>query len=102
MTIVLIPMDQDPGEDMAEVPINKTTWSEVIDIARDYGWNPAGTLPSASTDTHGRDWPGTYQSSDYQIITAEDGAAMASAIERYLTILRDVAKVLRSGRVTIA
>lgn len=60
------------------------TWFHLGMLAKEHGWEPAGTLPPLDWD--GR---GPWDSSDYgtnsgQAVTAEDAAALADALERAL------------------
>jgi hypothetical protein len=76
-------------------------WRSVRGLAVQYGWQPAGTivyeLEPIPGDVSGRqlqasnrpieDWCGTYDSNDYQTVTADDAANLANAIERALAEL---------------
>jgi hypothetical protein len=85
-------------------------WRATLELARDFGWLPKGTLAPDDYDPDddggfstkdvvtgqrvdfdvpgdGRRgaWSGTYSTNDGQVVTDEDAASMADAIERALT-----------------
>jgi hypothetical protein len=80
-------------------------WREVLELAYQYGWEPAGTeLPEYSfynqdgTVNLGRtrayredakDWDGSYFGNEGQWVTEEDAARIADALERALTHIPD-------------
>lgn len=101
MTILLRAIDQDPLLEGNELALSNAAWEEVLELAKAHGWGPAGTLPPSGRE--GAGWnPSTYTTSDYQVITAEDGAALAGVLEGYADHLRKVVDLLRSGRVSLA
>jgi hypothetical protein len=74
---------------------NNGTWREVLKLAYDYGWKPAGTEPGRWIDETGEldkqlsANPETWDSIDYfsnsfQWVTDEDAANIARALERAL------------------
>jgi len=58
-------------------------WPRVLDLARIYGWKPAGTLPPRSWP-RGKPWNDAYHANDGGIVTAADALALAGAVERFL------------------
>ena len=60
-----------------------TTFGRMLQLAQRYGWHPAGTVSGE------RDWSGTYFGACGQVITAEDGARLADALEKALPDLAD-------------
>jgi len=54
-------------------------WPKVLELAREYGWKPSGTL---SESHHGREWDGNYTSRKRQKVTDRDAYNMASALRR--------------------
>jgi hypothetical protein len=54
-------------------------WSMVLELARQYGWQPRGTEPPEGLDNPG-EWNGEYESSDGQRVSAVDAAALADAL----------------------
>lgn len=64
-------------------------WAKVLELARQYGWEPAGTeLPE-------EDWNGGYDTNAFQRVTDEDAANIAAALERALD---DVPDFSRGGK----
>ena len=63
---------------------NTTDWSQLMELARMYGWVPRGTL--ARRDQPG---PGGDDSNVYQSVTADEAADLAAALERALPEVRD-------------
>ena len=59
-------------------------WWHLLNLARSYGWNPAGTEPPAEA-TPLSPWDGNYFRNDGQFVTATDAAALADALERMLS-----------------
>src|SRR5688500_15058490 len=49
-------------------------WHKLIELAQEYGWQPAGT----QLDEEG--WSGTYLSNDGQIVTQSDALALGNAL----------------------
>jgi hypothetical protein len=78
---------------------NFFSWPRLLQIAEDYGWEPAGTLPPEPTpedeeDTEekaegDRAWSGSYTTNDGQVVTAEDAANLADALEQALPDIPD-------------
>lgn len=66
-------------------------WHKLLRIALRHGWEPAGTLlPLVETvEFPEEDWDGGYVSNDHQLVTAEDAAALADALERALPTISD-------------
>jgi hypothetical protein len=75
------------------------SWYKVLNLACEYGWQPAGTeLPRWHDETgalieqpsHDPDeWSGTYYTSDGQYVTDEDAAHIAEALQRALEDIPD-------------
>jgi hypothetical protein len=51
----------------------------VLELARQYGWQPQGTEPPEGVESPD-EWEGEYGSSDGQRVTAADAAALADAL----------------------
>jgi len=60
----------------------ETEWKTLLQLARDYGWLPAGTLPP--TGRNDLNWDQTYFPAQGQTISAEDGGRFAVSLERAL------------------
>ena len=79
--------------------VGSGTWGRILRVALDHGWEPAGTLaPNIGShdengewvpDDIGSAWDGTYFFNNYQIVTEEDAAALANALERALPDIPD-------------
>ena len=54
-------------------------WPAVLQLAEDYGWQPAGTLPPRRIKRDA--WDGGYASCDGQLVSADDARALADALE---------------------
>lgn len=82
---------------------NVSAWSDLLQLAHQYGWEPAGTETPEWENEEGEiirydEWDGGYGTNDYQLVTAEDAAAIADAIEASLDDIPDEAvKVLTLG-----
>jgi hypothetical protein len=74
---------------------NNWSWYQVLELAYEYGWKPAGTEPGQWCDPETGEldeqlspdpdeWDGTYFSNDHQWVTDEDAANIADALERAL------------------
>jgi hypothetical protein len=108
---------------------NQVTWIEVLTLAYDHGWKPAGTEPSRWRDAETGELcaqmspdPETWESMDYfsnafQWVTDEDAANIADALERacvaklegdeelgsgFIGYLREFITFCRAGGFTIA
>jgi hypothetical protein len=63
-------------------------YGEVLELARDHGWEPAGTvLPKSLADPE-RPWMGSYFSNSGQIVQVADAHSLAAALDRALEDLR--------------
>jgi hypothetical protein len=72
---------------------NVFAWTGLLGIARDYGWQPAGTQASKVAEEGmppNETWPGFYTTNDGQIVTAEDAAALADSLEHALRDLPEI------------
>jgi hypothetical protein len=56
-----------------------TSWAFLLNFAERYGWKPAGTESPGDWDDP-EEWPGSYDSSDGQIVTQPDAKALAKAV----------------------
>lgn len=74
---------------------SNTSWREMLKVAYEYGWKPAGTEPGEWIDPETGEldkrlspdpdeWDGNYFSNDCQWVTEEDAAHIADALERAL------------------
>ncbi len=61
-------------------------WPRLQSLARSYGWKPIGTLPPKPfRGEKPKRWNGTYAGiAEHQIVSAEDAAALAIALEKAL------------------
>jgi len=88
-----------------------STWQRLLDLARSYGWKPAGTRPPDVRDQEGNpacdwsDWSGSYTVNEYQNVTGEDAKNLAEALElalldipQYSVIERDAPGVFSGVR----
>ena len=66
--------------------IASATWQRVLDVARAYGWEPAGTDPPDIRDQDDdpaydwSGWSGSYTVNEYQHVTAADAESLAEAL----------------------
>jgi hypothetical protein len=71
------------------------SWCKMLELAYEYGWQPAGTEPGQWCDPETGElveqmspdpdeWNGGYLSNDNQWVTEEDAANIAEALERAL------------------
>ena len=59
--------------------IARGNWVAVLDLARTYGWEPAGTtLPGPKNEG----WRGDYDTNDGALVDQADAAAMAARLEQ--------------------
>jgi len=58
-------------------------WGFYLNLAEEYGWRAAGTLPPEDM-AEPESWPKTYDSNDGQWVSAEDGQALAQALQSAL------------------
>ena len=66
---------------------NWAGWRSALELAEAHGWQPAGTEPPIDPETGGeldRSWDGDYFSNGNQLVTGEDAADLARALERAL------------------
>jgi hypothetical protein len=93
-------MGMDLGGKGGYFRFNNATWREVLKLAYDYGWKPAGTEPGRWIDEMGEldkqmcPDPETWESMDYfsngyQWVTDEDAGNIAEALERALEDIPD-------------
>ena len=89
-------------------------WRAALELARDFGWKPEGTLPpidydpasygafnvtdvmsgqridfDVADDVSNDKWSGTYSTNDGQIMSDTDAAAMADALEKALVAITE-------------
>jgi hypothetical protein len=62
---------------------NNVAWSQILCLAQEYDWEPAGTIePYWEDEPDAPEWDGNYASNDAQIVTSEDAQNMADALEK--------------------
>jgi hypothetical protein len=85
-----------------EFDLSNIGWCYFLNIAEGYGWKPRNTQPPegyASAES----WPGNYDSSEGQMVTAEDASEFAAALEKMLQDpgrnirLRELAQKMREA-----
>jgi len=67
-------------------------WPLLLILATNYGWEPAGTETPfiyESDEAKLGKWEGGYCSNDGQVVTSDDAAALADALERALMDIPD-------------
>jgi hypothetical protein len=66
--------------------VSRQFWAKALELARLYGWQPAGTRPMPGIDLSklGAEWHGTYLTNDGQVVESGDALALAAALERSL------------------
>ena len=79
-----MPMDLSNGA--SEFEWEQWRWPKLLRLARAHGWRPRGT--SLPNDSEGR-LDRNYTSNDGQIVSAEDAAALADALEAALPHIPD-------------
>jgi hypothetical protein len=77
-------MGVDLISDHGEISFNWAYWGRCLEIAKTFGWSPAGTI--AAEEFIG-DWSGTYFTNDQQIVTDDDARSLAIALYRAATAL---------------
>jgi len=81
---------------------NNYTWGMILSLARDYDWEPAGTVdPWWKDESDAPDWDGNYVSNDLQWVTSDDALNIAAALERAIEHMDDMSEKL-SDDVAIA
>lgn len=65
-----------------QILFDNYSWRQILALATDYGWVPAGTGPPGGFRQ--REWIGIYFSNDGQLIHAQDGRRIAAALGRFL------------------
>ena len=89
-------MDLRRGDDVISISI--FSWARAYAFAIEGGWDPLGTLPPEHlTEEEKANWPGTYDSNEDQIITAEDALLMAFALEKMLQTLEETVETVDRG-----
>lgn len=69
----------------SEFRFNNSGWYEVLRLALEHGWEPAGTVLERGQNEWFApicDWQGGYDTNDYQKVTADDARALADAVEK--------------------
>ena len=74
--------------------MSNSGWPELLAIAEEYGWKPAGTKPPKGMK--GGTWNGGYYTMDGQIVTARDAEALATAIDDAMK--DDFQRALKEGQ----
>jgi hypothetical protein len=81
---------------------NYPYWLNLLQLAQEYGWEPAGTLPGPGCNEDDEEFAEEdvpdeqrcgYDTNDYQRVTAEDAKNLAAALERALPFIPDENKV---------
>jgi hypothetical protein len=94
-----------------EMHVAYSDWSQLLQLAEDYGWQPDGTIQMDLKTDEVRPERGGYFTSDYQRVTDTDAANMATALERALPDItgadnkewvREVIAFCRAGGFTIS
>lgn len=80
-------LTSESGDDLR---LNNFAWATVLELAQRYGWQPRGTLPpedwEEAGDEPGESWDGDdYGSNEGQLVTAEDAAGIAEALQAALS-----------------
>lgn len=57
-----------------------TAWDLILNLAEEYGWAPAGTVPPEGTSPD--EWDGSYDASCGQSVHASDAQALAAALRK--------------------
>ncbi len=68
---------------------NIFVWPRLLDVAKRYGWKPAGTRLRREDGSIDDSWARGYDSSDFQWVSTEDASALADALERALPDMPD-------------
>lgn len=63
-----------------KVVLSVERWSELLELAKKAGWQPAGTRPPQSRELSGQAWDGDYNSPRGQEISPEDGWSLCKAL----------------------
>ena len=80
---------------------SNTSWCKVLELAYEYGWQPAGTEPGQWIDSstgeldeqmspNPDEWDGSYFGNCFQWVTDEDAAHIADALEPALDDIPDI------------
>jgi hypothetical protein len=72
---------------------NLIDWPKVLELGRMFGWRPAGTIRYAEDGSPDPGWDGGYVTNDLQVVSAEDAAALADALERALDDIPDTPQI---------
>jgi len=67
----------------AEFRATGSGWTYYLNLAEDYEWKPAGTLPPRGASSS-QPWPGSYDTNDNQRVSQQDATAMAVALKAAL------------------
>jgi hypothetical protein len=68
--------------------MSSRTWQNVLELARTYGWQPAGTEPPDGLPRL-EPWSGEYGAHSGQRVTVEDTRSLAAALERVAAAIPD-------------
>jgi len=78
-------MTVDIGNENTSAHFSNRGWFILMSIARQFGWNPQGTVePYWENEADAPEWNGGYSSNDGQRVRREDAAELAGALERAL------------------
>ena len=73
---------------------NNYTWAMILSLAKDYGWEPTGTVdPWKKDEPAASDWSGSYISLGFQWVTSDDAANIANALERAIEKMDDTSVI---------
>jgi hypothetical protein len=72
---------------------NLIDWPKVLALGRMFGWRPAGTIRYAEDGSPDPGWDGGYVTNDLQVVSTEDAAALADALERALGDIPDTPQI---------
>ena len=66
--------------------VNWTGWRALLDLAIEFDWKPAGTIPNLTREElSNSDWERQgYTTNDFQLVTDEDANAISAALRKAL------------------
>ena len=70
--------------------LRHSDWRDILDLAEMFGWNRKGTVAPRDLDRdESGEWPGCYNSNDFQVIHQDDAFEMSMALKRGMLALDD-------------